>query len=318
MKSKIILAVIALAVLVGLISCMPPCPPGTELSPDGVCIEAGATPEPTAEPAQVEEKKPELKKTSDLAEQLAEKPAEEPAEKPAEQLVEEPENVGEPEQTPETEVELNSASEIARQRLKEFNEIYHTKVKSYEFTDPGIGTYKVKGNMMKLVLLSPRLKRSVKYGNMTIPLFYYDAIYHNFETGETTGYCEGLNSDLRKSCQQAGIENIPLPLKEPEVEDVIYWLPHNWLDDLFKNSVPKMLGEGRYYVHDRAVSRIDFQEPDGFVYFDPLNGLPIRLELMHDGMKQVIDFKGLVIDTVKDKEMRNRPYDELGFDERLD
>ena len=98
---------------------------------------------------------------------------------------------------------------------------------------------------------------------------------------------------------------------------MIFELPHNWLEELFKNSVPKLLGEGRYYVHDRAVSRIDFQEPAGFVYFDPLNGLPIRLEVMHEGKKQVIDFKDLVVDTVKDKEMFNRPYGELGFEEHI-
>lgn len=318
MNNKIILAA-ALTLLVGLVSCMPPCPPGTELSPDGVCIEEGAEPAEKTEVAVEPEKKPELEK----------KPA-------VEEKEEEPETTPEIEDQPEIELEDEfeveeveipdedheelsdlTASEKARQRLKEYNELYQTKVKSYEFTDPEVGTYKIKGNLMKLVLLAPRHQRNVKIDNETVPLFYYDAIYHDFSTGITQGFCEGLDSDLRRSCQQSGIENIPLDLKPADVQGLIMELPHDWLENLFKESVPKFIGEGKYYVHDRAVSRIDFQEPDGFVYFDPLNGLPIRLEVMHEGKKQVIDFKDLIIDTVKDKELINRPYSELGFDEHV-
>lgn len=311
--------VMALIVLIGLVSCMPPCPPGTELSPDGVCAEVGAESEQKEAKVETEGPKEEMKK--EAKEELKETGESKVDTEGAEKVEELKTDIVIPEEIPETEeqedVELEGLpiSERARQRLKEFKEIYDTKVQSYEFMDPEVGTYKIKGNMMKLVLLGARHKRSVKDGNRTIPLFYYDVIYHNFDTGVTEGYCEGLDTDLRRSCQQSGIENIPLPLKESDVEGLLFELPHNWLVNLLKSSVPRLLGEGKYYVHDRAVSRIDFQEPAGFVYFDPLNGLPIKLEIMHEGKLQRIDFKNLIIDTVKDSEMRNRPYAELAFEE---
>lgn len=260
------------------------------------------------------------------AEQVAEEILEQ--ENTTEEPAEEPEPAREPEPTEaepnatadnETAEETTAADVLEttepaqlRTKMYQFLDTFRERVNSYEFTNND-NHYFVKGPKYKIILNSPVATRDEQFSNRGSTLFYYDTVYLDRNTKTAIAYCEGHHRETSKQCTDLDLFDIPYPVNYANYSIA---LPEDWLLT-YLDDEPARIERNKYYVNGRATISVTLdRQPTVQLHFDELAGLPIRADTLVDGqLTKRRDFENLVINDVRDVDVRHRSKSEIPSEE---
>ncbi|MEM3154000.1 MAG: hypothetical protein QW165_00330 [Candidatus Woesearchaeota archaeon] len=282
-------------------------------------ILAACAPTPSG-PSEAKQIAEELKKQAEqqAAEPKIEQTIEQPIEKTL-QTTDEPT----PEPTPEPTEALKHtlAKDVleetitpaqTRTKMYQFLDTFAKNVKSYSFKHKG-NIYNVKGTRYKVILDSPVTLKHVYFGEMPVPLFYYDTVYVDRATKTATAFCEGHKSHVNAQCYGLKLYDLAYPV-EFKNYDII--LPEDWLlSNLDKE--PNQVEANKYYVKGRASVFVRFEtNPALELSIDPGTGLIMQADTKKGNqLLSRNEYLELVANKVRDVDVKHRSKEEIPTEE---
>lgn len=215
--------------------------------------------------------------------------------------------------TPVTQTAPSQPMAKEQKKIADFRTSAQGKVKSFKYifrdirSDPSItfpfdGQYYVKGDLMKVVILTPDTEISARQANVhdsDVVLYkkqlygenYFDAIYFNTNARTALGVCED-----RKLCSVPG-KQIQLDYNAMYKKTPLDWLLE--VDPLNAKIVEEKM------IENRIIDKVQYLK-DGkpvLLWIEQYSGLPIEVDYtVADGTTTTLKYESLAVNTVTDSD----------------